>query len=67
MLVTCKSKYVLYSGRLEVKFKGQLADENEIITTAAFNKDSSLVLMGTSAGRIVAYRVADGQPDGNPI
>lgn len=67
VLVTCKNQFVLYTGRLEVKFKGQLDDENEYITSAAFTKDSAVFILGTSQGKIVPYRISDGQMEGNPI
>ena len=63
VLVTCKSKFVLYSGRLTEKFSGELEIENEHITSAAFSKDSSFVIMGTSQGKIFTYRISDGQVD----
>ena len=67
VLVTCRNKFILYTGRLEVKFSKGLPDPNEHITTAAFFKDSSVFIVGTSSGKIYSYRVSDGELDGNPF
>jgi len=63
--VSCKNQFILYTGRLEVKFNKVLEDANEHITAAAFSKDSSVVIVGTSSGKIFTYRVSDGELDGN--
>ena len=60
MLVTCKNKFILYTGRLEVKFSETLNEANEHITAGAFNKDSSMLVVGTSTGRVIAYRIETG-------
>ena len=65
VLVSSKNKFILYTGRLEVKFSAELEDANEHVTAAAFNKDSSIVLIGTSLGKVFTYRVSDGELDGN--
>ena len=65
VLVSCKNKFILYTGRLEVKFSKELEDPNEHVTAAAFSKDSSLMLVGTSLGKVFTYRVSDGEVDGN--
>ena len=67
MLVTCKNKFILYTGRLEVKFTETLDNANEHITAGAFNKDSTLLAIGTSAGRVISYRIETGQAEGNPL
>ena len=64
ILVTSKNKFKLYTGRLEIKFSKEFEDEEDHVTAAAFNKDSSLILIGTSLGKIFPYRVSDGEPDG---
>jgi len=67
VLVTFKNKFVLYSGRLEEKFpQKEFEKEDEKITAAAFNKDSSILLIGTSLGRIYAYLVSDGSLESPP-
>ena len=58
-----RNRFVLYSGRLEEKFAKEL-DEDEIVTACSFNKDSSVALIGTSMGRVLGYRVGDGELDG---
>jgi len=60
VLVTCKNKFILYTGRLEVKFSETLNEANEHITAGAFNKDSSMLVVGTSTGRVIAYRIETG-------
>ena len=67
VLVTCKNRFILYTGRLEVKFSDQLANENEHITTGAFNKDSTRLVIGTSSGRVIAYNIESGVAEGNPF
>ena len=67
VLVTCKNKFILYTGRLEVKFTETLDNANEHITAGAFNKDSTLLAIGTSAGRVISYRIETGQAEGNPL
>lgn len=65
VLVTWKYKFILYTGRLEVKFSKELERTDEHVTAAAFSKDSSMLLIGTSLGKVIAYRVSDGELDGN--
>ena len=67
VLVTCKNKLILYEKRLEVKFSYTLDDENEHITAAAFSKDSSLMMVGTSLGKIFTYKVSNGELDDQPF
>ena len=52
----------MYQGKLDQKFSKEL-EAAEHITTAAFSKDSSLLLVGCSTGKIYAYRVSDGELD----
>ena len=66
-MVTFRCKFIVYTGRLEVKFAKELDDANEHITAGAFNLDSTLLWIGTSMGRIYCYRVSDGMLDGNPF
>ena len=61
LLVTYKYKFVVYSGRLEIKFQKELDNEEEFITSGAFSKDSSMVVIGTSMGRIYSYKISDGE------
>ena len=68
VLAVCQNKFILYSGRLVVVFKDQLNLRSDgHITAAAFNKDSSLLLIGTSAGRILTYCTEDGSVEGTPV
>lgn len=68
VLATCKNKFKLFNGRLKSQeFNGQIEDELATITTAAFSKDSSFVLIGTSTGKIEAYSTSTNQRQGNPI
>lgn len=60
VLVTCRNKFILYSGRLEVRFASELANENDRITSAAFNKDSTFLLIGTARGSIHSFKTSDG-------
>lgn len=66
VMVTFKSKFILYSGRLEVKFSKELEKKNEFITAGAFNKDSSVVLVGTNHGYIHSFKISDGAIDQIP-
>ena len=66
ILATCKNKFVLYTGRLEIKFSRQLEDTNERITCGAFSKLSDFLMIGTSSGKILSYRISDGELDGMP-
>ena len=66
LLVTFKYKFILYSGRLEAQFAKEMDNENELITSGAFNRDSSLMLIGTSQGKIYTYKVSDGEQEGQP-
>ena len=63
--MTCKNKFILYTGRLELKISETLEDANEHVTAGAFSKDSSIMVIGTSAGRVFSYRVETGQADGS--
>lgn len=58
VLVTSQEKWVLFSGRLEEKFSGSLEqkDGRQIITSAAFTKNSGEFLLGTNQGRIISYK-----------
>jgi len=58
--VTYKYKFVVYSGRLEIKFQKELDNDEELITSGAFSKDSSVVIIGTSLGKVYSYKVSDG-------
>ena len=64
--VVHKHQFILYTGRLEVKFSSEMDDENELITAGAYNPDATELHLGTSSGRIYTYRIGDGQLDGNP-
>lgn len=64
VLVTCKNKFILYTGRLEVKLSETLDNANEHITAGAFSKDSSILVIGTSTGRVFSYNVETGQAEG---
>ena len=64
--MTCKNKFILYTGRLEIKLSETLENANEHITAGAFSKDSSIMLIGTSAGRVLTYRIETGQVEGSP-
>ena len=33
----------------------------EFVTSAAFNKDSSVLVIGTKSGKILSYRIEDGE------
>ena len=66
VLVTCKNKFILYTGRLEVKFSDTMENPNEKITAGAFNKDSSILVIGTSEGRVISYRIESGEKEGAP-
>ena len=48
VLITCQNEFILYQKRLEVKMRGAI--EKATITAACFNKDSTLLLIGTSKG-----------------
>jgi len=65
VLVTWKYRFILYTGRLEIKFSKELEDVNEHVTAAAFNRDSSILLVGTSSGKVLSYNVSDGEIGGN--
>ena len=61
VLVTCKNRFNLYSGRLETKMTEELEDPGEFVTAAAFNRDSSLLVVGTKSGKMLSYRIEDGE------
>ena len=61
MLVTCKNSFKLYSGRLETKMTEELEDPGEFVTAAAFNRDSTVLVIGTKSGKILSYRIEDGE------
>ena len=67
VLVTHKYKFIMYTGRLEVKFQKELENENEIITSAAFSKDSGFFLIGTSVGKVYTYRISDCELEGQGL
>ena len=64
VLAVCKNRFILYRDRLEIKFKKTLEDD-ELITTGCFAHDSKVVHLGTSNGKVVSYRIDDGNLDGN--
>ena len=66
LLATDRSKFILYSGRLELQYYRSLENEDEWITAGAFNKDSTVIVIGTNMGRIYSYRVSDGEFYKNP-
>ena len=66
LLVTYKYKFVVYSGRLEIKFQKELEDDEELITAGAFSKDSSTVIIGTSMGKVYSYKITDGSYSKQP-
>ena len=56
MLTTCQNNFVLYQKLLEPKFSYEI-EEGATITAAAFNKESTMLLIGTSAGKIITFEV----------
>ena len=70
VLITCQNEFILYQKRLEVKFKGSIQDAT--ITCACFNKLSTMLLIGTSTGQVIAYKISSSddksycEPEGNP-
>lgn len=60
-MITYKYKFVVYSGRLEIRFQKELDNPEELITAGAFDKESTIVLIGTSLGRIHSFKVNDGE------
>ena len=69
VLATCQNMYRLYSGRLKQEFKekaNRLEDARERFTSAAFSKDSSYWIMGSTKGRICSYRTIDGEEHKSP-
>lgn len=64
--MTFKYKFIVYTGRLQVKYTKELDDENEYITAGCFSEKSDLIIIGTTMGRIHSYKVSDGEPDGQP-
>ena len=70
VLVTCQNNFCLYHKRLEQKFKDTIQGAN--ITSACFSKDSTLLLIGTSVGKVITYKIkSEGAPGaeiiGNPF
>lgn len=61
VLVTCRNRFNLYSGRLETKMTEELEDPGEFVTAAAFNRDSTVLVIGTKSGKILSYRIEDGE------
>ena len=59
------NKFILYTGRLEIKLSETLENANEHITAGAFSKDSTVMVIGTSAGRVLSYRIETGQAEGS--
>lgn len=39
----------------------ELEDPGEFVTAAAFNRDSSLLVIGTKSGKMLSYRIEDGE------
>ena len=39
----------------------ELEDAGEFVTSAAFNKDSTVLVIGTKSGKILSYRIEDGE------
>ena len=65
VLITCKNEFVLYERRLVEKFRGSI--DKAVITAACFSRDSSLLLIGTSKGQIITYKVNAGDPVAVPV
>ena len=55
VLITCQNNFILYQKRLEAKFKDSIQGAN--ITAACFSKDSTLLLIGTSTGKVLTYKI----------
>ena len=56
VVITCQNSFVLYQKRLEKKFSDQIPAGT--ITTACFNRDSTLLLIGTDKGQVLTYKIA---------
>lgn len=65
VLITCGNSFVLYQKRLEKKFSDQIAGGT--ITAACFNKDSTLLLIGTSNGQVITYKITSSAEVGAEI
>ena len=65
VLITCQNEFILYQKRLEVVFRAQI--EKGTITTACFNRDSTLLLIGTSLGQVLTYKINEERTSGNPF
>lgn len=70
VLTTCQNNFVLYQKLLDWKYSDEL-EEGTTITAAAFNKESTMLLIGTSTGKIITYEIkVDGKGCeivGNPL
>ena len=66
VLTTCRNKFKLYAGKLDVKFERELDQLSDVITCGAFSRSSETLFIGTSMGKILAYRTSDGELDGMP-
>jgi WD40 repeat protein len=66
VLITCQNEFILYQKRLETVFRASI--EKGVITSACFNKNSTMLLIGTSLGQIFAYKVnQNGEAEPNPF
>ena len=69
VLTTCQNNFILYQKRLEKKLSHEI-DEGVTITAAAFSKESTLLLIGTSTGKILTFDISQDskgcQTVGNP-
>ena len=65
VLITCQNEFILYQKRLEVVFRATI--EKGTITTACFSRDSTLLLIGTSLGQVLTYKINEERTSGNPF
>ena len=64
VLAVCKNRFILYRDRLEIKFKKTL-EEDEQITVGCFSHDAKTIHLGTKNGKVISYKVDNGNLDGN--
>ena len=57
VLTPCQNNFPLYQKRLEKKLSHEI-DEGLTITAAAFSKESTLLLIGTSTGKILTFDIS---------
>ena len=56
VLTTFQNNFVLYWKLLDWKYSDEV-EEGTTITAAAFNKESTMLLIGTSTGKIITYDI----------